>query len=72
MVLDVIYCEDNKYISQVCYAIIASNEHQSFNILSVKRHPSEKNTLPAMLKSLSTAAGDAGIGTCIPQVFILF
>ena len=29
------------------------------NILSVKRHLSERNTLPAMLKSLSTGADDA-------------
>ena len=35
------------------------------NILSVKRHLSERNTLSAMLDSLSTGADDAGIGTCI-------
>ena len=61
-----------KYNERVCYIIIASNEHQTFNILSIKRHLSEQNTLPALLKSLSTGAGDAGIGTFIPKVFVFY
>ena len=54
------------------HKFVMQSLHQSFNILLVKRHLSEQNTLLAMLESLSTGAGDARIGTCIPKVFVFY
>ena len=50
------YSTYHEFVAQSLHLI----QHQSFNILSIKQHLSEQNTLPALLKSLSTGAGDAG------------